>query len=322
MTSEEEDEERLLRSVALQNANSIFVARQRAEQELVRVREALETKTAALAKSLAVAEALLEERDRARAEAEEARRAADEANDAKGRFVSLVSHELRTPLGAIGGYAGLLEEGIHGPLGGEQLRFIARIRHNQQHLLRLVNELLDLSKMESGQFPLTISAIRAETVLDSVKAMVEPQVRERRLQMHVDPGDPTLRFSADGERVEQIILNLVSNAIKSTSEGGTVNITTAAVGDAVEVQVRDTGMGIDAANLEKIFEPFFQVRSANSRESRGTGLGLAISRQLARAMKGDLNVDSALGLGSVFTLRLNRVHADGSEPADNHSLDG
>ena len=318
----EDDEEGLLRSVALQNASSIFVARQRAEQELLRVREALEAKTIALAKSLAVAEALLEERDRARAEADAARRAAEEANDAKGRFVSLVSHELRTPLGAIGGYAGLLEEGIHGPLSGEQLRFIARIRHNQQHLLRLVNELLDLSKMESGQFPLNTSAVVAETVLDSVKVMVEPQVRERRLQICVDPGDPALRFYADGDRVEQIILNLVSNAIKSTPEGGTVTITTAAAGDSVEVQVRDTGIGIDAANLEMIFEPFFQVPSAINRESRGTGLGLAISRQLARAMEGDLKVDSTPGLGSVFTLRLNRVVADGSEPAGEHPLHG
>lgn len=300
------DEERLLHSVALQNATSILLARQRAEQELIRTKEALEAKTEQLAESLAEVQASLEERDRARAEADEARLAAQTANEAKTRFLNMISHELRTPLGAIGGYAALLEEGIHGSLTHEQSSYITRIRHNQAHLLQLVNELLDLGKVESGQFELQLEVVPVRMVVESVYSMIEPQVRSRGLRLDVEPFDSTLVFQADGERVKQIVLNLLSNAVKFTTAGGSVRLSVGKSAKQVHLRVEDTGVGIPSDKLESVFEAFVQLDASLTRSGGGTGLGLAISRQLARAMKGDLTVKSAMGEGSTFTLSLPR----------------
>lgn len=302
----DQDEEKLLHSVALQNATSILLARQRAEQELVRTKQELEAKNKELAQSLATTEASLRERDRARAEADEARRVAQSANDAKTRFLNMMSHELRTPLGAIGGYAALLEEGIYGTLTEEQSKYIARIRHNQAHLLELVNELLDLGKIESGGFELKPDAVPVQTVVESVHTMIEPQIRAKDLQLQVEVADPDLRFHADRERVEQIVLNLLSNAVKFTPAGGSVRIMVAPEADRICLGVRDTGVGIPDDKLEIVFEAFYQVEASRSRAYGGTGLGLAISRQLARAMGGDLTVKSTLGEGSTFSLSLPR----------------
>jgi len=300
------DEEALLHSVALQNATSIVLARQRAEQELVRTREALEAKNQELAQSLATTEASLRERDRARAEADEARHAALAASEAKSRFLNMMSHELRTPLGAIGGYIALLEEGIHGSLTEGQRKYIARIRHNQTHLLQLVNELLDLGKIESGRVALNLTAVPVQTVIERALPMIEPQIRARELRLEVEAADPTLLFHADRERVQQILLNLLSNAVKFTAAGGSVRITVSAEADEIHLSVQDTGVGIPPDKLEAVFEAFYQVEASQSRGHGGTGLGLAISRQLARAMGGDLTVKSALGQGSTFTLCLPR----------------
>ena len=302
----DQDEEKLLHSVARQNATSILLARQRAEQELVRAKQELEAKNKELATSLAATEASLRERDRARAEADEARRIAQSANDAKTRFLNMMSHELRTPLGAIGGYAALLEEGIYGALTEEQSKYIARIRHNQAHLLQLVNELLDLGKIESGGFALKLDAVPVQSVVESVHTMIEPQIRAGDLQLQVEVTDPELRFHADRERVEQIVLNVLSNAVKFTPPGGSVRIMVSPEADKICVGVRDTGVGIPADKLEAVFEAFYQVEDSRSRTYGGTGLGLAISRQLARAMGGDLTVKSTLGEGSTFSLSLPR----------------
>jgi signal transduction histidine kinase len=303
----QDKEERELQDVALQTANSIFLARQRAEQELIRTKEALEAKTEALVSALATTEASLRERDRARAEAESARRAAQEANEAKGRFVNMISHELRTPLGAIGGYAALLDEGIQGQLSDGQREYIARIRHNQTHIVRLVNELLDLAKIEAGQFQMNVGPVPAQGVLDSVRAMIEPQVLEGGLRLIVQSCEPELCLHADGERVKQIVLNLLSNAVKFTPAGGAVRVTTTAAAETVMLRVQDTGVGIPADRLEAVFQPFFQLDPAQTRNASGTGLGLAISRELARAMGGDLTVESVVGHGSVFSLTVPRA---------------
>jgi signal transduction histidine kinase len=311
----EDDEEKLLQSVAIQNANSIFLARQRADHELVRTKEALEAKSEALAKALALTEASLEERDRARAEADGARRVAQEANEAKRRFLNMISHELRTPLGAIGGYASLLLEEINAPLSPEQRKFVTRIQHNQLHLLRLVNELLDLAKIESGNSPLNLGSASVQAVLDSVYSMIDPQAQASQVRLEVRGGDPTLSFYGDRERVEQIVLNLLSNAVKFTPAGGSVSVTTISTSNDIHLEVRDTGVGIPAAKLDAVFEPFFQVEEVPTGKPRGTGLGLAISRELARAMRGDLTVKSVLGEGSTFTLCLPRAPAEATESA-------
>jgi signal transduction histidine kinase len=305
----DQDEEQLLHSVALQNATSIMLARQQAERDLLRAREALEAKNRQLAEALATTQATLLERDRARAEAEEAQRAAQSANEAKSRFLNMMSHELRTPLGAIGGYAALLEEGIHGPLNDEQRKFIGRLRHNQGHLLNLVNELLDLGKIESGRIELNPEAVPVQTVVESVYSMIEPQMRARDLLLQVEAPDPRLHFYADRDRVKQIVLNVLSNAVKFTPAGGTVRIMVGAEGDEICFRVQDTGVGIPADKLDAVFEAFVQVESSQSRAYGGTGLGLAISRQLARAMGGDLTVKSVLGEGSTFALSLPRSEA-------------
>lgn len=219
----------------------------------------------------------------------------------------MISHELRTPLGAIGGYAALLEEGIHGSLNDAQREYIGRIRHNQTHLVRLVDELLDLAKIESGQFPLKLAEVPVQAVLDSVRQMIEPQIRASQLSLELQACDPMLRFHADGDRAEQIVLNLLSNAVKFTSGGGRVRITTELTADKIILHIQDTGAGIPADKLEAVFEPFFQVGAPRAGASRGTGLGLAISRELARAMGGDLTAESAPGKGSQFTLSLPRA---------------
>ena len=267
----------------------------------------LEARTEALAAALAATEASLEERDRARIEADEARHAAQEANAAKGRYVNMISHELRTPLGAIGSYATLLEEGIQGALTEGQREYIGRILHNQRHLVRLVDELLDLAKIESGQFPLRLAAVPVQDVLNSVQTMIEPQIQASRLTLKVSPCEPALFLHGDGERVEQIVLNLLSNAVKFTSAGGIVTVTTCTRDELVEVQVKDTGVGIAADKLEAVFAPFFQIEQPLGRGRSGTGLGLAISRELARAMNGDLTAESVPGEGSRFTLSLPRT---------------
>jgi signal transduction histidine kinase len=252
---------------------------------------------------------LLWERDRARIDAENARQAAQDANDAKGRYVNMISHELRTPLGAIGGYATLLEEGIQGSLSEGQREYIGRILHNQRHLVRLVNELLDLAKIESGQFPLRLAPVSVHGVLASVESMIEPQIRASKLRLEVGLCEPSMFLHGDAERVEQIVLNLLSNAVKFTPAGGLVKVTAQVNGERVDMQVHDTGVGIPPDKLEAIFAPFFQI-DAHLRARTGTGLGLAISRELARAMGGDLTADSVVGEGSVFTISLPRTTAE------------
>lgn len=221
----------------------------------------------------------------------------------------MISHELRTPLGAIGGYATLLEEGIQGPLSEGQREYIGRILHNQRHLLRLVDELLDLAKIESGQFPLRLAAVPVLGVLGSVQTMIEPQIQASRLKLEVRPCDASLLLHGDGERVEQIVLNLLSNAVKFTPPGGVVRITACARDEMIELQVQDTGVGIAPDKLESIFTPFFQIEQPDGRGRTGTGLGLSISRELARAMNGDLTVESVPGRGSSFVLSLPRTTA-------------
>jgi signal transduction histidine kinase len=303
MMMDDHDEERMLQTVTLQNATAVFLARQRAEDELVRTKEALEARTQELMRSLSAMEVTLRELDRARSEAETARHTAQEANEAKSRFLRMISHELRTPLGAIGGYSALIQEGIHGPLTEAQREALARISHNQQHLLGLVDELLDFARMEAGGFQLDIEAVFIQSVMNSVTLMIEPQRAEKdlRLELEVDPR--AREVLADRDRVQQILLNLLSNAVKFTPTGGVITVRSAAREQMIDVHVEDTGIGIPADKLEQIFDSFMQVAPSLS-PAGGTGLGLAISRQLANAMGGDIKVRSALGKGSTFTLSL------------------
>ncbi|MGH7720338.1 MAG: ATP-binding protein, partial [Gemmatimonadaceae bacterium] len=237
-------------------------------------------------------------------EAEQAREEADRANRAKGDFLAVMSHELRTPLNAIGGYAQLLELGVHGPVTETQRDALARIARSQGHLLRLINDVLNFAKIDAGQMQYEITDVAVDEVLAGLEAMVAPQVRAKRLRFTYVTCDQPLIARADREKLPQIVLNLVTNAIKFTPDGGEVIVECDLAGDRVRVRVRDTGVGIPAERLPVIFDPFVQVHRALHRPNEGVGLGLAISRDLARGMGGDLTVESAVEEGSVFTLTL------------------
>ncbi|HEX8695733.1 MAG TPA: MHYT domain-containing protein [Longimicrobium sp.] len=290
-------------AVAIDNAR-LFAeteeSRARLEQQAAELEEAQGAMEAAHDELRRANEELLERT----AEAEKAREAADEANAAKSAFLATMSHELRTPLNAIAGYAQLLEMGIHGPLSEEQREYIDKIRRNQTHLLGLINDVLNFAKIEAGQVQYDIGEVPVDESLAAIEALIEPQVRARRHAYTYRRGDPAVTVRADRERMEQVVLNLLTNAVKFTEPGGRIVLEWEAADGRVHVRVRDTGRGIPADRLGSIFEPFVQVDPALTRSSEGTGLGLAISRDLARAMGGDLTVESREGAGSTFTLTL------------------
>ena len=246
--------------------------------------------------------------ERALAEAEEARATAEAANRAKADFLAMMSHELRTPLNAIGGYAQLMELGLHGPVTPEQVAALDRIQRGQQHLLGLINAVLNYAKLEAGQVQYAKADVPLGAALSEVAALIAPQVHAKGLALTVAPCEPDLRACADPEKVRQVLLNLLSNAVKFTRGGGTVTVGGGcAPGGRVVLTVADTGRGIAADQLERVFAPFVQVDQRLTRPHEGTGLGLAISRDLARGMDGDLTAESAPGVGSTFTLTLPRA---------------
>ena len=240
----------------------------------------------------------------ARADAEAARSEAEAANRAKADFLASMSHELRTPLNAIGGYADLLEMGIHGPVTDPQRAALERIKKSQHHLLTLINDLLAFAKIEAGQLRLEVRVLGACDLITSVEPLVAPLAVARGIALSVRECERDLRLLGDEERVRQVLLNLVGNAIKFTQEGGWVALTCERCGGWVDIRVRDNGPGIAPEKQHTIFDPFVQVDRTLSNPRDGVGLGLAISRDLARAMQGELTVESAPGQGSTFTLRL------------------
>ena len=236
---------------------------------------------------------------------EDARRVAEAeaANRSKSEFLAAMSHELRTPLNAIGGYADLLAMEIGGPVTTQQGDYVERIRRSQQHLLGIINDLLNYSRLEAGQVTYDIRPVALSVVVANVLPMIEPQATNRQLSLDIALRDvePAL---CDRAKVEQIVLNLLSNAVKFTPPGGRISVSTFRSSGLSGIRVADTGMGIPGEKLESIFEPFVQVGRSLVSPHEGAGLGVAISRDLARAMKGDLIVSSTLGVGSTFDLTL------------------
>ena len=237
-------------------------------------------------------------------EADEARRQAEQANRAKGDFLAVMSHELRTPLNAISGYAELMEMGIHGPVTDAQLQALDRIQASQRHLLGLINQVLNYTRIEAGALRFQLSDMPLGEAIGAAEALVVPQMRARGLRYVFGGCDPALAVRADREKLQQVLLNLLSNAVKFTEPGGEVRVACATHGTTVRVTVVDTGVGVAREQLAQIFEPFVQVDQRLTRPHEGVGLGLAISRELARGMGGDLTADSTPGVGSTFTLLL------------------
>jgi PAS domain S-box-containing protein len=244
------------------------------------------------------------EQKAAEAELEDARRTAEEASQAKSRFLAVMSHELRTPLSGVIGFADLMETEVLGPTTSRQQESLASIKASAWHLIGIIDEILTLSRADAG-----VEAVRwqdadlAELVREVVRT-AWPRAAERGLELtSVGAAEPA-PFRTDPGKLRQILINLVGNAVKYTDEGQVTVRLDRSAPDALRVQVEDTGAGIPAPELERIFEPFTQVDSTLTREATGTGLGLAICRRLARLMGGDVTVVSRVGEGSTFTLTL------------------
>lgn len=245
----------------------------------------------------------LAERAHALAAEREARAAAEEMNRAKSRFLAFMSHELRTPLNAIMGYTELLTREVAGPVNEPQRHHLERIAAGSRHLLDLIDEVLDLSRVEAGRVEVRPEACDAAELTMEVVALVEPQARERGLDLVARiPGDP-LPLRTDPARVRQILLNLLANAVKFT-DAGRVSVEVLPDGEGVLFRVSDTGVGIEAAEIERIFDAFHQVTSPGAGLRSGAGLGLAVSRSLAGLLGGELRAESTPGSGSTFTLAL------------------
>jgi len=256
--------------------------------------------------------------DRTRRQAEEIehrRNEADVANRTKTEFLAAMSHELRTPLNAIAGYVQLLMLGVRGPLTDEQAIDLGRIQRSQQHLLSLINDILNFSRLEAGAVTYEIGSVPLGSVLEAATSMISLQAAAKQITLTLEPCPPTMRALADDSKLEQVLLNLLSNAVKFTQRGGHVSIRCEAADDHVLTRVQDDGPGIPADRLADIFEPFVQLDRALGNPREGVGLGLAISRDLARGMQGDLTVESIPGKGSTFTVSLKRAAAIGAEPA-------
>ena len=255
-----------------------------------------------------------------------ARAEAETASRAKSEFLAMMSHELRTPLNAILGYAELLDLGVTGRLNAEQRQQVNRIVTSGRHLLGLVNEVLDLAKVEAGRLTVSHDPRHVRGAVDAAVTLVQSQIEERGLTLVVRGiADPDTLYFGDEDRIRQILLNLLSNAIKFSEPGGSISVevgrtprpepTAKLFGGYAEwvyFRVSDSGIGIAPDQLGAIFTPFFQAEAGHTRRREGSGLGLSIARRLARLMKGDLTVESSLGKGSRFTLWLPAAHPEQS----------
>jgi signal transduction histidine kinase len=233
---------------------------------------------------------------------------AETANVAKTAFLRAMSHELRTPLNAIGGYIDLLDMGLRGPVTESQHADLGRVRTNQLHLAALITEILNFARVGSGSVSYAVSDINGCDALMHAVGLIEPLIGQQGLVFDGISGDSSVVARADPEKVTQILVNLLSNAIKFTPAGGHISAEVAAQDDTVTLTVSDTGLGIAPEKLETIFEPFVQLKESLADREGGIGLGLSISRDLARAMNGDLTVESTEGKGTRFTLSLPRAN--------------
>jgi signal transduction histidine kinase len=247
----------------------------------------------------------LEEIRRRLLEAEHARKRAESALRSMADLMGWASHEIRTPAASIGGYTDILAMGVRGMPTPEQQAILARIQQAQTHLVGLLDDLLTFSRAGAGQLHLDIEEVAIQPILDRLLTMMAPQAAQRDVELTIGHVD-ALTFRCDGERMLQILLNLVGNAIKFAPLSGLVRIECRAEGDCGIVTVEDSGTGIPTEERDRVFHPYVQLGVPHHARLAGAGLGLAISRELARAMAGDLTCIGAADRGAVFALRLPR----------------
>ncbi len=243
------------------------------------------------------------ERKRAAHELEEAKERAEAADRLKSAFLATMSHELRTPLNSILGFTGILLQGLAGPLNDEQRKQLAMVQTSARHLLDLINDVLDISKIEAGELQVAIQPFDLRDLVLEVSASARPLAEKRGLQLHTNVASDVGAVSSDRRRVGQILMNLLSNAIKFTSSGE-VRVDCRLDDAWAVISVTDTGIGITKEDLDRLFVPFQQIDSGLTRNYEGTGLGLSISKRLVTMLGGDIHVESEPGHGSTFTFRL------------------
>ena len=270
-----------------------IVRRRRSEEEILRLNFDLERRIAERTAELTAINAELESRNRE----------IERANRLKSEFLARMSHELRTPMNAIMGFSDLLAEEAEGPLSDAYKTFVRHIRNGASHLLALINDVLDLSKIEAGRIELRPEEFRAADALEEVLPVIRPLAEVKRIRIDSQLDENTL-ILADRTRFKQILYNLLSNAVKFTPEGGRVWIEAVPGDGRLSLTVGDTGMGIPQAEQQAVFEEFYQVGTTTKGVKEGTGLGLAITKRLVELHGGEIEVVSEPGQGSRFTFTL------------------
>jgi signal transduction histidine kinase len=226
------------------------------------------------------------------------------ANKHKSDFLANMSHELRTPLNAIIGFSEVLSERMFGEVNEKQAEYLKDIHESGRHLLSLINDILDLSKIEAGRMELELSSFDLPGAVSNAMTLVRERAQRHGIQLalEMDPGLGELQ--ADERKVKQILLNLLSNAVKFTPDGGKVDVSTRKVDGRIEIAVRDTGIGIAPEDHAAVFEEFKQVGRDYTRKAEGTGLGLALTKRLVELHGGEISLESEPGRGSTFTVKL------------------
>jgi signal transduction histidine kinase len=255
-----------------------------------------------------------EELRSAMSEARKAWQVADAANRSKAEFLAVMSHELRTPLNSIGGYVDLLEMELRGPLTDSQKSDLQRIKRGQEHLLRIINDILNFTRLEATEVKYELIDVPVRALLADLDAVVSSLAAAKELEYACDMPSHGVFTRTDPDKLRQILINLLSNAVKFTPPGGRIKISCAADENTVSISVEDNGPGIPADKIEAVFEPFVQLDRGLTRTTEGTGLGLPISRGLARGMGADITLKTEVGKGSTFTLMLPLVMIRATPP--------
>jgi signal transduction histidine kinase len=248
--------------------------------------------------------AAIAERESAASDARQAREEASRANLTKSEFLAVMSHELRTPLNAIAGYSDLLKSNVYGPLNEKQREAIAHIHRNEKQLLGIIEEVFGFIRAEKGEVSVKSEDVQVAAAFDAVEPLIGPEFRRKHFVVKRDLGRPQLAVHADPKSLEQILMSLLSNATKYTGDGGEITLGATAEGRRVRIWVRDTGVGISQAEIDRVFDPFFQADRGRTRRFAGVGLGLTIARDLARRMQGEITIASKPGSGTTASVVL------------------